>query len=117
MATRNERIAELEVLFRAGNERMMAWREMQERAALGEPLMFLCECGRRGCRTHVRMTRPEYEAVRADPRRFVIAPRHDFPEAEDVVEEHDGYSVVHKHEDVADFVERTDLRRSDENDP
>ena len=48
MPTPNERIAEVEVLFRAGNERMMEWAENRERAAGGEQLVFFCECGRRG---------------------------------------------------------------------
>jgi hypothetical protein len=113
MPTPNERIAEVEVLFRAGNERMMEWTENRERAARGEQLVFFCECGRRGCKARVRLTGAQYEGVRADARRFVIAPGHEFREAEDVVEEHDGYVVVQKHEDVRALVERLDLRRSD----
>jgi hypothetical protein len=111
MASRNERIAEVEVLFRAGNERVMAWPENQERAALGETLMAFCECGNRRCREHVHLTGLQYEAVRADPRRFIVMPGHDFPEAEDVVEVHESYVVVEKHEDVAELVERMDVRR------
>jgi hypothetical protein len=96
MASRHERIAEMEVLFRAGNERMMAWPENQERAALGEPFVLFCECGRRRCPARLELTAPEYEAVRADPSRFVIAHGHEFPEAEDVIEEHERYVVVRK---------------------
>lgn len=113
MPTPNERIAEVEVLFRAGNERMMEWTENQERAARGEQLVFFFECGRRGCKAQVRLSGAQYEGVRADARRFVIAPGHEFREAEDVVEEGDGYVVVHKHDDVRALVERMDLRRSD----
>ena len=112
MPTANERIAEVEVLLRAGHERMIEWPENQERAARGEKLVFFCECGRRGCKARVRLTGPQYEAVRADATRFVIAPGHEFLEAEDVVEEHAGYVVVRKHEDVRALVERMDLRRS-----
>jgi hypothetical protein len=115
--TRHERIAELEALFRAANERAMAWQESKQRAALGETLIALCECGTRGCRQHVYLTGPEYEAVRSDPGRFLVAPGHDFPDAEDVVEVHERYVVVQKHEDVADLVERLDLRRVNEHDP
>jgi hypothetical protein len=113
MSTPNERIAEVEVLFRAGNERMMEWPENQEAAARGEKLVFLCECGRRGCKAQVGLTGPQYEAVRADATRFVIAPGHEFLAAEDVLEEREGYVVVQKHEDVRALVERMDLRRSD----
>jgi hypothetical protein len=117
MASRQERIAEIEVLFRAGNERMVGWPENEERAARGEPLVLLCECGRRRCPARVQLTGSEYEAVRADPSRFVLAHGHEFPEAEDVVEEHDGYVVVRKHEEVRALVERMDLRRADSDDP
>ena len=43
----------------------------------------------------------------------MIARGHEFLEAEDVVEEREGYVVVQKHEDVRALVERVDLRRSD----
>jgi hypothetical protein len=117
MASRQERIAEIEVLFRAGNERMMAWPENQERAALGERLVLFCECGRRRCPARLQLTAAEYEAVRADASRFVVAQGHEFAEAEDVVEEHEGYVVVRKHDDVRALVERMDFRRSDADDP
>ena len=109
MPTRNERIAEVEVLFRAGNDRMFAWEESQERVAKDESPTFLCECGDRRCRQRVLVAGPEYESVRSDTARFLIAPGHDFPEAEDVVEEHAGYVVIQKHEDVRDLVERMNL--------
>jgi hypothetical protein len=110
MATRNERIAEIEALFRAGNDRMMAWPENEERARRGETLTFLCECADSRCRKPVRLTAAQYEAVRGDPRRFLVAQGHEITEAEDVVEQHDGYMVVRKHEDVGDLVRRLNLR-------
>jgi len=113
MATHNERIAEIEVLFRAGNDRMAEWPEHREASERGETLMFFCECGVLGCRKKMWLTGPQYEAVRADARRFLLAPRHEMPEAEDVIEQHDGYVVVQKHEDVRDLVERLNLRRPD----
>ena len=112
MATRNERIAEIEALFRAGNDRMMAWPENEARAALGETVTFLCECADRRCRKLVQLTAAQYEAVRTDPRRFLVARGHEITEAEEVVEEQDGYVVVRKHEDVADLVRRLNLRYS-----
>jgi hypothetical protein len=102
MATRNERIAEIEALFRAGNDRMMAWPENEERARRGETLTFLCECADSRCRKPVRLTAAQYEAVRGDPRRFLVAQGHEITEAED--------RVVRKHEDVGDLVRRLNLR-------
>jgi len=110
MPTRNERIAEIEVLFRAGNDRMIDWEENQARVRRGEAPAFLCECGRRSCREHLRLTREQYEEVRTDATRFLVAPGHELLEAEDLVERRDGYVVVRKHEDVRDLVERLNLR-------
>src|SRR4051794_568650 len=72
MATREERIAETEALFRAGNDRMAMWPESQKRLQNGETLPFFCECGRRDCHMHVWLTGPRYESVRSDPRRFLV---------------------------------------------
>jgi hypothetical protein len=118
MASYKQRIAETEALFRAGNDRMIAWQESRDAARRGERLTFFCECGRRHCGEQVRLTAEEYEAVRANAMRFIVAPGHELPDVEDVVvERHDRYLVVEKHEDVRDVVERMDLRNSGPHDP
>ena len=55
---------------------------------------FGCECGDDGCSCAVRLTRAEYESVRAHSTRFVIAPDHENPESEQVIEEHERFAVV-----------------------
>jgi hypothetical protein len=50
------------------------------------------------CLEQVRLTRAEYEAVRADPARFAVVPGHEKPDVERVVEQHAGYFVVQKNE-------------------
>jgi hypothetical protein len=112
-----QRIAEIEALFRAGNDRMMGWEERRQAAVRGERLTFFCECGRRRCREHVHLTADEYEAVRVESRRFIVAPGHELPAAENVVERHDRYFVVEKHEEVWAIVERMDLRTDPGDDP
>ena len=77
----------------------------------GGPLSFRCECGRLGCNRLVALDRDAYEAVRRNPRRFFMIPGHEIPEYERVVERHDGYWVVEKHDDAAEVAERTDPRR------
>jgi hypothetical protein len=42
------------------------------------------------------LTFPEYEAVRADPHRFVLAPGHELPGVEVVIEATPGHVVVEK---------------------
>jgi hypothetical protein len=57
---------------------------------------FRCECARLGCNKMVELTAREYERIRANSRRFLVAPGHEMPELEEVVERHDGYVVVEK---------------------
>ncbi len=109
--TREERIASNQAALRTADEGVYGWPETREKARRGEKLQLLCECARRACAAEVRLTAAEYEAVRADARRFVLAPGHNLPEAENVVERFDGYLVVEKNEMVKELVERTDPRR------
>jgi hypothetical protein len=57
---------------------------------------FLCECADKECVERVLLTAGEYRFVRADPRRFVVAPGHVLPELEEVVEHRAGFDVVEK---------------------
>ncbi|HEY6067993.1 MAG TPA: hypothetical protein VIU81_04805, partial [Gaiellaceae bacterium] len=53
----------------------------------------------------------EYERVRSDARRFIVATGHDAPEVERVVERKTTYWIVEKNEGVAaEVVEERDLR-------
>jgi hypothetical protein len=100
-----QRVAMNEAAFRKVNEGMEVG---QDPAGL---LTFICECGRLGCTRMVELTRQEYEAVRADPRRFALLAGHEIEEVETVVERHDRYLVVEKKGDVeAEVVEDTDPR-------
>ena len=47
----------------------------------------------------------EYAAVRQNPRRFLVAPTHEVPDVETVVERKPGYFVIEKPEDVSHVVE------------
>lgn len=57
-----------------------------------------CECGWEGCTKPIRVALEEYEAVRAVPTRFIVAPDegHVADEVERVVERHADYWVVEK---------------------
>ena len=72
---------------------------------------FLCECGDPDCEQTIELTPAEYESVRANPRRFAVIGHHAIETTEDIVERHQRYAVVEKHEDVADLAERSDPRR------
>jgi hypothetical protein len=104
---REQRIVNNEALFRAANERMAAWDE-QHTSEPTEP--YYCECADRDCREKVWLHQHEYEAVRADPRRFFVVAGHEIPDVETVIEERDGWVVVEKDPQVAATAIATDPR-------
>jgi hypothetical protein len=106
--TVKERIGWNEAAFRRINESVETdYSETNYAGLIG----FLCECGHSGCEEIIEMTRGEYEGVRANPRRFAVIGDHAIGSTEDIVERHQRYVVVEKHEDVADLAERSDPRR------
>jgi hypothetical protein len=74
------------------------------------PVGFRCECARLGCNQLIEMTVREYEEIRANPRRFVVVPGHEFPDVETVVEARGGYVIVEKRGQAAEVAERHDPR-------
>jgi hypothetical protein len=101
-----QRVAMNEATFRKVNEGMEVG---QDASGL---LTFVCECGRLGCSELIQLTRPEYEDIRANARRFAIIDGHEILEAEEIVERHDRYTVVEKSGDPeAEIVEHTNPRR------
>lgn len=55
---------------------------------------YLCECSDRRCTEPIHLTRPEYEAVRAEPVRFAIALNHENPELDRVLSENPRFATV-----------------------
>ena len=102
METSADRIAKNEAVFRDVNERVEEIAEAFDVLDENESgLDLFCECGDRSCLERIRLTRDEYEHIRAAPTRFVILPGHDVPAIEKVVAEHDGFAVVEKFADQA----------------
>jgi hypothetical protein len=75
-------------------------------------IAFRCECGQLGCNRLIALRRAQYEAVRVNPRRFVIAPGHVVAEVEQEVERYPDHGVVESHPHTSDFAERTCPRRA-----
>jgi hypothetical protein len=90
--TSQERLAKNESFFRQVNERIKDVAEGFE----GDRYEFLCECADAGCTERITLTREQYEAVRADGTRFVLARGHTAPEIEHVVEREDDHVVIEK---------------------
>jgi hypothetical protein len=101
-----ERIARNEAIFRDVNEAIQGGRWPGE----NEVAAFRCECGLLGCARLIEMTVGDYERVRANPRRFVVAVDHDLPEAEAVVERHPDYVVIEKNGRAGRLADATDPR-------
>jgi hypothetical protein len=96
-----ERLAMNEALFREVNERI---REISDTFGREDATYdFLCECSDPSCTKKVVLTRAEYERVRADSTRFVVAKGHAMPEIEAVVEQAEDHVVVEKEGAAADI--------------
>ena len=108
MQARERQVAENEVRFRDLNERL------RERSGSWEGregvMSLVCECGDEDCTTPIRLTPAEYESVRAEETQFAIVPGHVRPELEDVVSEHDGWTIVRKRGEAAAIAAATDPR-------
>lgn len=85
-------MAHTEALFREVNERIAetAWRLDLENA------QFICECADSSCTTRVEATMDEYEGVREDADKFLLAPGHEDARVEAVVEREGDHAVVQK---------------------
>jgi hypothetical protein len=113
MSARDERLAGNEALFREVNERVAeVATQFMGGPAPAEKVDFTCECGRADCSEPITMTVLEYEAIRAEPTHFGVAPEHEQPEIENVIRRFPSYFVVEKRDDDAQEVARdTDPRR------
>lgn len=93
MGAAEERLARNEAFFREVNDRI----EDVARGFGGDDRYeFLCECVDLGCVERIALTLAEYEAVRANGRRFVVARDHAIADIEVVVERDRDHEVVQK---------------------
>ena len=108
------RAAENQSLYRSVNERIK-----QLNAALGEvapdgdSYEWLCECADTDCTFRVSATLDEYEGVRENPRTFIVAPRHLYPEVERVLDENSRFVIVEKLDAAGEIAEALDPRHGD----
>ena len=93
MNEREARIARNEALSREINEGI---EDARPAATPGDNVRMVCECGRPDCSNVIAISIQEYEAVRADPRSFVVDHSDVAPEVEDPIRSTDRYVVVRK---------------------
>jgi hypothetical protein len=99
-----------EALFRKVNEQILRLTEELEDARQPETWEFVCECSRLECSERIALSPGDYEAVRVDAARFLVAPGHDDPSIEHVVEKNAGYWIVEKEGPAIAVAEETDPR-------
>lgn len=99
-------IARTESVFREVNERIA---ETAKRFDVGEA-SFVCECPDTTCAERVHATLEEYERVRQDGTKFLVAPGHEDRRVESVVDIERDHAVVEKRHPVV-------ARRARELDP
>ena len=92
MDTPEERKARTESAFREVNERI-AENALRFEAGSTE---FICECDDPQCTARVEATLAEYEEVRADGARFLLAPGHGDKSIEQLVEHRGSFMIVEK---------------------
>jgi hypothetical protein len=101
-----ERAARNEALFRAVNEEI---RDVDRRFGV-RASAFVCECADEKCVLRLSVPPEVYAAARQSPTRFLVAPGHEDPSLERVVERHDGFFVVEKFGTAGEVAERLDTR-------
>ena len=104
-----ERAARNEALFREVNEKVEAVSRKFGFDHATETVAFVCECSDETCMEHLRIPIAIYEAVRADPRRFIVRAGHE-TEIERVVGRHDGCVIVEKEGTAGKIAVQTDPR-------
>jgi len=103
------RRAKNESIFRDANEAIK--QSAQEHGLTDGAAMipFLCECEEEACTVIVRMTLPEYEQVRGQPRRFLLSPGHE-SEPDRVISQGERFAVVEKTGEEGRLVAQYDPR-------
>jgi hypothetical protein len=108
--TKNRR-AQNEALFREVNERIEEISaELVEGDQQPQELRLVCECGRQECTETLEVTVAEYEAIRSNPRCFLVLAGHEQKELERVIERNSRFFVVEKYEEAAEVASEHDPR-------
>ena len=106
---RQARAARNQALFRAVNDEIRAASEVA--ACDGRTVHdFVCECAAETCTTPVRLSLRDYDRLRTNPRRFVVAPGHEEPGLEQIVQEGPMATIVEKLGAAGDVAVESDRR-------
>jgi hypothetical protein len=107
MGREEERIAEIESLFRDVNEHIAETAERFD----SEHANFYCECDDSSCYERVEVPLVDYEEVRGESTHFIVRAGHENERVERIVARRGRYAVVDKiHRAVVAIVTRLDPR-------
>lgn len=106
-ASREQRLAKNEVLFREVNERI---EQAAEDASFEGLMVFVCECGNAECAETIEVTLAEYEAARSQPTLFLVVPGHEHGEITRVLEQNERFAVVEKVGEAGEIAQKHDPR-------
>jgi hypothetical protein len=92
---RRDRLVKNEMAFRDYNNRRV---QVEQQAVavddnVKDAVPFVCECGSADCIGALLVTVDEYENAHSTPDRFIVKPKHLYPD----VEQHEHYWIVEKH--------------------
>jgi hypothetical protein len=107
MTTRQERLAENEVIFREVNDRIA---EVSDRFEL-ERVSAICECATAECTQRFELSRRDYDAVRSRSLQYVVVPGHERPDIERVIGRGAGYLIIEKIGEGAEVAAKHDSER------
>jgi len=99
----SERAARNEEVFRSVNEQI---EQGAEKHAVVGLVRFHCECDRESCFDRLELHAPRYREILQQPYMFVVAPGHDDPRVERLIERHESYSVVEKIGEAREALDR-----------
>ena len=102
-----EQAAKNESTFRGLNESLQ--RKADELGLGDERTPYLCECEDERCTQVVLLRRDQYQEVRSHPRRFVVAPGHEFGRHV-LLQDGADFAVIEKQGREGELVEQHDRR-------
>jgi hypothetical protein len=104
-----ERAARNQSLYRSINEKVKELNQTFSEAGIADT-EWICECADTDCTLHIRASLHEYEAVRSNPRTFIISPGHLYPQVERVLNQNDRFMTVEKIDNAGQIAETLDPR-------
>jgi len=105
------RAAHNQSLYRSINEKVKELNQTFAQAGI-EDSAWICECADTDCTLRIPASLREYEAVRSNPRTFIISPGHLYPEVERVLDQNDRFMTVEKIDNAGQIAESFDPRQT-----